>query len=149
MARYSKTIWNTSTYYNPTNMNHIEQGIYDADLREGGTIGGSLNIVNKGTSSTVGNSTLVLGNNIAEGSADNSRGRIGIFSNNTRYAYLYASDDMSANRNIYLPDKAGTIALTSDIEWTSKGRLSITTTETEFVFGADTPISLLVIGRIL
>lgn len=117
MARYVKTQWNTTTVFNPTNMNHIEQGIYDADLRDGGTIGGSLNIINKGTSSTVGNSTLILGNNIAEGSADNSRGRIGIFSNNTRYTWFYASDDQTANRTIYLPDKNGTIALTSDIPY--------------------------------
>ena len=81
MARYSKTIWNTSTYYNPTNMNHIEQGIYDADLREGGTITGDLVVDEKdGTTSAGGNSFVIIGNNIATGNAGNSRGRLRLFS---------------------------------------------------------------------
>ena len=28
---YSKQTWDTTSYVNPTRMNHIEQGIYDAD----------------------------------------------------------------------------------------------------------------------
>ena len=42
--RYSMQIWNTTSIFNPTRMNHIEQGIYDADLREGGTISGNLTV---------------------------------------------------------------------------------------------------------
>jgi len=30
---YSKQTWDTTSYVNPTRMNHIEQGIYDTDLR--------------------------------------------------------------------------------------------------------------------
>ena len=35
MARYSKTLWDTNTVYNPTNMNHIEDGIESASTAEG------------------------------------------------------------------------------------------------------------------
>lgn len=30
---YSKQTWDTSSYVNPTRMNHIEQGIYDVDQK--------------------------------------------------------------------------------------------------------------------
>ena len=33
---YSKQTWDTTSFVNPTRMNHIEQGIYDADLTNKG-----------------------------------------------------------------------------------------------------------------
>ena len=38
MARYVKTQWNTTTVFNPTNMNHIEQGIENTNTIMGGSI---------------------------------------------------------------------------------------------------------------
>jgi len=35
MARYNKTLWDTNTVYNPTNMNHIEDGIESASTATG------------------------------------------------------------------------------------------------------------------
>lgn len=102
MSRYNKTLWDTNTVYNPTNMNHIEQGIYDADLREGGTISGDLII--DGTTSR-----LFLGNN----TNNNIRGIIRIHNTNGKFVQLYPNNT-TADRNIELPDKSGTMALTSD-----------------------------------
>lgn len=54
-------------------------------------------------------SELELGNNTT------SKGLIILFSNNDKYEVLRSPDGMTANRNIYLPDASGTLALTSDI----------------------------------
>ena len=35
---YSKQTWDTTSYVNPTRMNHIEQGIYDASIMAGENI---------------------------------------------------------------------------------------------------------------
>ena len=132
MARYSKTIWNTSTYYNPTNMNHIEQGIYDADLREGGEINGNFGINVKGTTSTQGESVLVVGNDIASGTADNSRGRLRLGSNTANHIDLMPPNDMNASRQIWLPipsNNSQVLALRSDVDYTTLGTITPTTNE--------------------
>lgn len=111
MARYSKQTWDTTSIFNPTRMNHIEQGIYDADLREGGTIGGTLNIENQGA-----DSYLNVGNNKNAGETGKSRSILRLFGKN-QYAHWIYNDNvtLTADRHIELPNKAGTIALTDDI----------------------------------
>ena len=81
---------------------------------DGGTFNGSVTIDRQdGTTSNVGYSNLVLGNNKASGTDKNSRGFLEIFSN---LAYLTRIRSTStATRVIDLPDKDGTISLTSDI----------------------------------
>ena len=116
MARYSKTLWDTLTVYNPTNMNHIEQGIYDADLREGGSIGGNITIdCQNGTTSSVGQSRMILGNNTPSGTTGNSRGLLRVFSTNDKFADIVVKDNYSANRTIIFPNNDGTLALLSDL----------------------------------
>lgn len=129
MARYSKQTWDTTSIFNPTRMNHIEQGIYDADLREGGTITGQLAVEgnffcnNKnGSTTSLGESVLASGNNVPQGTAGNSRGRLRLFCNNSYYTDLTAPNDMSGNRQIWLPqvtNNSQVLALRSDDDWTS------------------------------
>lgn len=112
MARYTKQTWDTTSYVNPTRMNHIEQGIYDEDLREGGTINGRLFVDEEnGTTSTAGQTTIVLGNAIPTGTDKNSRGRLTLYSNNDKAARLWSADNMSSSKDIYLPDLTGTLAI--------------------------------------
>ena len=105
MARYVKTNWNTNSYVNPTLMNHIEQGIYDADLREGGTIEGNLNIK---PSNTFGVISLGKGSNSSE------YGIVQMFDDASHWLNLLPSHQTD-NRNILFPDKSGTVALKSDL----------------------------------
>ena len=71
--------------------------------------------VNKkdGTTSSVGISALFLGNGITSGTAQNSRGVVNIYGTGSSYAGIVAN--VTANRVHTLPDKSGTIALTSDV----------------------------------
>ena len=67
-----------------------------------------------GTTAIVGSSFLTLGNNKAEGVDKNSKGFLKIFGKGIYRAHLMATN-MTGNRDIELPDKNGTIALTSDL----------------------------------
>lgn len=116
MPRYDKQTWDTTSYVNPTRMNHIEQGIYDADLRNGGNITGDLYINDEsGTTSTEGTTYLSVGNDIAVGTNKNSTGILRLYGDTGKCAFLYPETQLSANRWIALPDKAGTLALTSEL----------------------------------
>ena len=82
----------------------------------GGTFNGNITVDKQdGTTSAVGNSYCILGNSKTSTTDKNSRGRLRIYGLNNRYADFYDKDGLSANRNYYLPNKSGTIALTSDI----------------------------------
>lgn len=64
---------------------------------------------------TAGNGQLNLGNNLASGATGKSRGRLVIFSNtDTHYSDIRVTG-LSNDRNLFCPDKSGTIAVTSDI----------------------------------
>lgn len=83
--------------------------------KSGDTMTGNL-YVNRsdGTTSTPGTSQINLGNSVAQGTDKNSYGRLAIFGKGTNYTFLQATNS-TANRTIELPDKEGTVALTSDI----------------------------------
>ena len=66
-----------------------------------------------GTSSVVGSAALTLGNATASGSADNKQGQL-ILYGSTAFTHTIQGAPTAA-RTIELPDKAGTIALISDI----------------------------------
>jgi hypothetical protein len=93
-------------------MNKISQKV----SKSGDTMTGNLIISRNATTSE-----LELGNNTT------SKGLIILFSNNDKYEVLRSPDGMTANRNIYLPDASGTVALTSDIPTTTHGTQKTTT----------------------
>lgn len=68
-----------------------------------------------GSADNAGYAELILGNATAEGTAGNKRGWISIYNRNDKYAVLSTASTLTANREVALPDKSGTIALTSDI----------------------------------
>lgn len=71
-------------------------------------------VTREGTADVLGYGVVTVGNGTASGTAGNKRGFVRFYSENTYYAQVYPVA-LSANRNIQLPDKAGTIALTSDL----------------------------------
>lgn len=121
---YSKQTWDTTSYVNPTRMNHIEDGIASADLTSGGTINGNLNINYPSPSTSNYDSTLTLGNSTAEGTVGNSRGRLLLYSK-TEYPALLYSDTLTGTRYLRLPDKSGFLATDNDIVNTSGKALEV------------------------
>lgn len=68
------------------------------------------------TTTNNGYSTLILGNNVASGTTGNRQGQLQLFDSTIRCGVLSTTTNhLTANRNWYLPDKTGTIALVSDI----------------------------------
>ena len=65
-----------------------------------------------------GAAVLVLGNNIASSTANWKAGKISLYGT-TAYATTIVSGAPSAARTITLPNKDGTVALTSDLTWGS------------------------------
>lgn len=80
-----------------------------------------------GTVSAVGKSYFTLGNNIPVGTDKNSYGIFNIYGKGSYVTTLDARDS-TANREIRLPDKSGTIALTSDVPVVTKLTQSVTVT---------------------
>ena len=68
----------------------------------------------KGTPSVDGHAILGLGNSTGSGTAGNKQGILRLNSN-TIYNVTLKADNLTNTRTILFPDKAGTIALTSDI----------------------------------
>lgn len=68
-----------------------------------------------GSTDEAGLAELILGNATVEGTENNKRGWISIYNRNDKYARIYTASTLTANREIALPDKSGTIALTSDV----------------------------------
>ena len=88
----------------------------------------------KGTTDTIGQSMLMLGNNIASGTSKNMQGMILMYSSSDKYGKI-VSESLTDNRTWTLPDKSGTIAMTSDIIPVYNGKLTIkggTTSVAEF-----------------
>ena len=69
----------------------------------------------EGTASAMGYGELTLGNSTGTGTAENKRGSIAFYSEKSGYVRLLASPNSTTGRAITFPDKAGTVALTSDI----------------------------------
>lgn len=87
--------------------------------KSGDTMTGVLTIDQaNGTASTVGTSRLNIGNAIPSGTEGNSTGFLFLYGNNNRYTRLSASNPTS-NRNIELPNAAGTILLNETVRKTA------------------------------
>ena len=100
-------------------VNFITAEMADAVSKaNGGTFGGNVIVDRKdGTASSIGTSWLTVGNSTAQGTDKNSKGVIAIYSK-TNAASVIAATNVTANRSIELPDKDGTLALTSDLPTT-------------------------------
>lgn len=68
----------------------------------------------KGTTTNVGTSVLTLGNNIGSGTADNERGQLVLYGNNTHKVTIQ-SNNPTSDIEVTLPNSAGTLATTDDI----------------------------------
>lgn len=68
-----------------------------------------------GTTDTDGIGRLLLGNNIASGTAGNALGQIYMYGTNTGYTSLTPNNNTTKNIDIKLPSTAGTLALTSNL----------------------------------
>lgn len=79
-----------------------------------------------GTTSTVGTAKITLGNNTASGTANNKQGQITLYGSTT-YATTIDPGSPTDSRTITLPDKTGTVALTSDIPTVSYPVTSVNT----------------------
>lgn len=81
----------------------------------GGTFSGNVRIDRaNGTTSSTGSSDLIVGNDTPSGTAGNSRGYVTIYGTSGYYGRL-KTNELTAYRNYDLPDKNGTVAMTSDI----------------------------------
>lgn len=91
----------------------------------GGTLAGALTVnLQDGTASTVGTSSIIVGNNISQGVAKNSRGMIRIYGTNQNYVNLLVGN-LTAYRNITFPDKAGTVAVYTGVTITGKNSFTV------------------------
>lgn len=77
---------------------------------------------NNGTTTTVGTSTLWVGNGVAEGTDGNSKGQVVIYGNDEKYVNIQATN-ATGNRTVELPDENGT--LMSDKGGTFIGNVSV------------------------
>ena len=84
----------------------------------GGTFEGDVTIDKAdGTTSVVGQSKIILGNSTLQTADENSKGVVRLYARGSKYVDICASDGsaISDNRELNVPDKSGTIAVTSDI----------------------------------
>lgn len=79
-----------------------------------------------GTTSAVGTAILTLGNSTASGTANNKQGQL-ILYGSTQYATTITPGAPSAARTITLPNKTGTVALTTDIPTVPTSAVNATT----------------------
>ena len=116
-----------SNYYTKTEADTLLNGKVS---KTGDTMTGALTVnstttnvlkvarTNSGTSTII--TTVIVGNDIADGNAGATFGNIVIYGAGTKYAQIQAKD-VTAVRTIQLPDKSGTVALTSDIQTYTEG----------------------------
>lgn len=136
---YEKTTWedspSTSTPINSTNLNHLEDGLYatnnavdiastnpssqtsyyptfvsDTGVVQQRTNDGLRYDTLQGTSSSVGRSTLVLGNGTASGTAGNKQGRLALHNSSTGYTWLQTATSANAVTQT-LPALTGTVCV--------------------------------------
>lgn len=91
----------------------------------------------QGTTSANGFSVMVVGNGKATGSSGNKYGVVRIYGKNTYYTDIAASDTLSANRTLTLPNGSGRLALASEISDT-KVTNNLATTTKAYVTGTTT-----------
>lgn len=91
----------------------LKDAVNDKVSKTGSTQSMGVNLVinrANGTTSSTGSSAIQIGNNTPTGTAGNSRGYVELYGTGSYYVRLRAGA-LSANRNIDLPDKAGTLVV--------------------------------------
>lgn len=76
---------------------------------------GRLRVGTTGTTSTDGTGTLELGNATPSGTAHNASGKITMYGSGTGFTNILPNNAASGSNSVTLPNKTGTLALTSDI----------------------------------
>ena len=121
-------VGDTFTYY--TNYIDVRKGALN-ELegqkvnRSGDTMSGSLKVYAENeqtairaryihTSTTSQSSDILVGNNISDGTAGATHGRLRLYNKTNQTANIQATK-ISSSRNIEIPDKSGTLALESDL----------------------------------
>lgn len=105
-------------------LNHIRNLFNDKVSKAGDTMTGELDVINKlsttviradyNHSELVSKAALVrIGNDTPDGTEGSTYGRLLLYGKGANYAILSA-DDVTANRNCYMRDTGGTMALTKD-----------------------------------
>ena len=85
----------------------------------GGTFEGDVTIDKAdGTTSVVGQSKIILGNDTLQSADENSKGVVRLYARGSKYVDICAPDGsaINDNRELNVPDKSGTIATTSDVD---------------------------------
>ena len=77
---------------------------------------GNLNIVTSNSGTTNVDSAIWIGNNIPDGQTGCSSSLIVAYARTQYYSAIYPNPWLTGNRAHVLPDKSGTIALTSEVE---------------------------------
>ena len=100
-----------------------------------------------GETNVVGKAELTLGNSTASGTAGNKQGSLVIYGS-TAYKHTI-SGAPTADRTLTLPNKTGTIALTSDLPTVNNNKLTLkggTTSVTEFTANQSSDISFAILA---
>lgn len=90
-----------------------------------GTPVGSLEMETAGTTSTQGISKLILGNNLASGTATNAKGYIRMYGTNTGRTDIAVGNNTTSNITITLPSATGTLVTSGDVTNTLKNYLPL------------------------
>lgn len=89
---------------------------------------GELYIEKIHTATTTASSLLILGNTTADGTAGASYGVVRICGKSSYYSQIVDSSNvLTANRNLYIPNKSGTIAVTTDVSDAISGLATVAT----------------------
>ena len=124
----------TVTNTNPTSITTHYPVWYTATSGTGGVCandGFKYNTL-QGTASAAGYANIDLGNATSTGTAGNKVGTLSLYSEKSGYVALRATSSSTTARAIYFPDKAGTVALTSDITDTKVTQAAVTTSNTDY-----------------
>lgn len=92
--------------------------------KSGDTMAGNLQVdLKNGTKTQIGESVIRIGNDTAAGVAKNSQGSMRLYGSGQYFANL-TPDSLTANRFAKLPNKNGTLAITSDVPAISAGAIT-------------------------
>lgn len=136
-TKVTDTVGTANTYYpagGTSTSTATGTQVFDTSLKFIGTTG---------TTSAVGKAQLVLGNSTASGTANNKQGSIVVYGS-TAYAHTIQGAPTAA-RTLTLPNKTGTVAVTSDIPTVNDATLTLKgagTTVTTFTANASSAKSL-------